>query len=507
MAVLYGMVYLGSALMAYNIYRYVRFARQIRAKGGWEQEARILYVPTVLLALFLVGYLAVALFGKPDAVVASILLGGSVFVLLMIVFIQRVTSRVQENERLQARIAAAEESSRAKTSFLSNMSHEMRTPMNAIIGLNNMALKDPDVPERTRERLEEIDVSAQHLLDIINDVLDMSRIESGKMELKAARFSLCDVLGQVNAIIANHCADKGLDYHHEVRGIEHCAYMGDDTKIRQVLINMLSNAVKYTDAPGSVTFTVEQAGVQGNVCTLRFTVADTGIGMDEDFLPNLFNAFAQEDATSTNRYGGTGLGMAITKKVVDMMGGSLAVESQKGVGSTFVFEVPLEMAADMPGEHADAGATPAGCRNASDVAAAETAQAPAYDLRGMRVLVAEDVDINAAILVEVLESEGLLVDRAANGREALERFEQASEHYYDAVLMDVRMPVMDGLSATRAIRALDRSDARTVPIVALTASAFEEDVKVSLGAGMDAHLSKPVDFPTLFATIGALAGR
>ena len=298
--------------MVYNIYRYIMFSRHIRSMGGWEQEQRILYMPIVLLVLFLLGYLAVGVFGDVDLVVAPILFGGSVFVLLMILFLQRVVGRVQENERLSAELKASEESNRAKPSFLSPMSHEIRTPMNAIVGLSGMMLKDPELGDDARDKVEKISAAADHLLALVNDVLDMSRIEAGKMTLGNEVFSLEDVLGQVNAIIGNQCSTKGLEYNCSVADGVDKRFVSDSTKLKQVLINILGNAVKFTPAPGHIRFETSQIAAFENLRTLRFVIADSGIGMDEDFLPKLFSVFSQEDATNTNSFAGRGIGMAIT---------------------------------------------------------------------------------------------------------------------------------------------------------------------------------------------------
>ena len=491
-ALLYGMIYLGSALMAYNIYRYVKFARHIREKGSWDTERKAIAIPIILLALFLVGYLAVAFFGEPDLIIAGILLGGSIFVFVMIVFLQRVTDRIQENERLEAQLEAAKESSRAKTAFLSTMSHEIRTPMNAIIGLNTIALEDDELSPATRERLEKIGISARHLLGLINDILDMNRIESGKMALREEEFSLNNLLSQVNVIIDDQCSEKGLDYQHEIRGDISCLLIGDDTKLKQVLINILGNAVKFTDVPGRIRFSTRLEDREADDCSIQFIIEDTGIGMDEDFLPQLFSTFTQEDATSTNRYGGSGLGMAITKQIVTMMDGAIEVESEKGVGTTFTVSVMLKKGTPL----SEVAAVSSPCD-----AASPTADGKAPTLEGLHVLLAEDIAINAEIVMNMLEVKGISIDHVVDGQAAVSAFAESAASSYDAVLMDVRMPVMDGLAATKAIRALDRPDAQAVPIIAMTANAFEDDVQRSLDAGMDAHLTKPVEPERLYRTL------
>ena len=544
------------------------------------------------------------------------------------------TVRAEENQRrmLKEALDKAEHANRAKTSFLSNMSHEIRTPMNVIIGLDNIALNDPDLTPHIKEQLEKIGASARHLLGIINDILDMSRIESGHVELRDEEFSFREFLDQTNVMVSEQCADKGLQYECRIIGKTEDYYIGDEMKLRQVLINILGNAVKFTQAPGSVTFTVEQTSGFENYRSLRFTISDTGIGMDRDYIPKIFEAFSQEMEGTSNKLGSTGLGMAISKSIVSMMNGDIAVESEKGVGSTFTVTVTLKTSG-RSAHTAHSGMLPAGLRALvvdddlvarehiqlvaesigieTDIAAdgaealsmirSRMAQGKSYQLilpawkmsdidgialtrqirdivggeamvilltgydwedaqeeatragvdailskplftdtltscvqkilsrrtqddetdlngdlngdqddsvstglEGCLVLVAEDMDLNAEILMDLLEMEEIHSEHAENGQIAVDMFSEHPAGYYDAILMDVRMPVMDGLSATRTIRALDRPDAKSIPIIAMTANAFDEDVKQSLQAGMNAHLSKPVEPERLYEALGRL---
>ena len=476
----YAMVYLGSVLMLYNIWGFLRFSRNTRMRQSWRGDSRVLYLPVLMLILFLLGYLFIAFFGKPDLVIGSVLVGGSLFVFFMYKMLCRIIERIQANEQMEAKLLAAEEANRAKTVFLSSMSHEIRTPMNAIIVLDILALKNPDLPPRARDQLEKIGYSAKHLLGLINDILDMSRIESGRMELKKERFSFRELLSQVNVIVESQCQEKGLHYICRCPGELPDRYYGDDLRLRQVLINILGNSVKFTDSPGEISLTVESTD-NG----LRFTISDSGIGIDKDFLPKLFESFSQEDSSKTNRYGGSGLGMTITKKFVDLMGGEIAVESEKGVGSTFTVTVPLAVSDEEP-------------------EAAPDAPVLESTLAGKRALVAEDIEQNAEILRDLLELEGVTADCAKNGQLAVELFRASPVGYYDAVLMDMRMPVLDGLAATRSIRALARPDAQSVPIIAMTANVFAEDVEQSLQAGMNAHLGKPIEPEKLYKTLARL---
>ena len=406
----------------------------------------------------------------------------------LIILLRIYTIMQRREKQIEVEKALAEESSRAKTSFLNNMSHEIRTPMNAIIGLDSIALRDPDLPPKTREHLENIGASADHLLGLINDILDMSRIESGRTVLKSEEFSFSEFLGQINIIISGQCQHKGLHYDCSVVGDMNDYYVGDDMKLKQVIINILGNAVKFTEQGGSVMLTVEQVGQAEGMCTLRFTMKDTGIGMDKEYIPKIFESFSQEDAT-TNKYGGSGLGMAITKNFVEMMNGEIQVESEKGVGSVFTVTVSLgfsEKSADDEKQEA-----------LTDSSVSEI-------LAGRRVLMAEDVEQNAEILADLLDLEDIESEHACNGKQAVDMFTESAQGYYDAILMDVRMPEMDGLTAAQMIRGLDRDDAKTIPIIAMTANVFDDDIERSLAAGMNAHLFKPIEPEKMYETMARL---
>ena len=528
---------------------------------------------------------------------------------------------MSKSEALAEALNSAEEANKAKTSFLSSMSHEIRTPMNAIIGLDTLALRNDSLSDETRDYLEKIGASARHLLELINDILDMSRIESGRLYLRKEVFSLSAMLEQINTMVTSQCSDKGLEYECRITGQVDEAYIGDDTKLKEVLLNILSNAVKFTEAPGSITLNVERTVRYDDQSTLRFTITDTGIGMDEEFIPKIFEAFSREDDGLSTKYGSTGLGMAITKRIVEMMNGSISVESEKGAGTEFCVTVTLrncdkgtigeDTAIDphdlfvlvvdddiVAAEHAKTVLEEVGVRtdictsgekalrmmevqhakhkpynlvlmdwNMPGMSGMETSAEirkrydtestvvvlTAYNwddisdeaerigvdsflakplfasnvidefekiaqrnhlelirekkiapLAGRRVLVAEDMEINAEIIMDILEMESIEAEHAVNGKIAFEMFEDSEEGTYDAVLMDVRMPEMDGLQATAAIRGLDRKDAKIVPIIALTANAFDEDVQRSMQSGMNAHLSKPVEADHLYQTLGEL---
>ena len=414
---------------------------------------------------------------------ASLILG----VLLVLFVTKHLRQRVADmTNDLKTALVAAESANKAKSQFLSNMSHEIRTPMNAIIGLDHIALENPNLPEITRVQLEKIGASAKHLLSLINDILDMSRIESGRMTLASQEFSFAKMLEQVNVIIESQCRDKGLNYACNVLSQLDDFYIGDDKKLRQILINILGNAVKFTNKGGNVTLTVEKTANFDDKATLKFTISDTGIGMSKDYLPKIFDAFTQENSSAENKYGSTGLGMAITKNFVDMLHGNISVESEKGVGTTFTVVVTFTKSE----RHAEVS---------EKILAVEN-----VDLSGRHILLAEDMFINAEIMKEILAMQEIQVDHAENGRLAVEMFEKSPPNFYDAILMDIRMPEMGGLEAAAAIRKLERPDAKKIPIVALTANAFDEDIQRSLQVGMNAHLTKPIEPEAIYKLLAEL---
>ncbi|MBP5470010.1 MAG: response regulator, partial [Candidatus Riflebacteria bacterium] len=516
---------------------------------------------------------------------------------------------LQKSQALSDALKVAEEASKAKTTFLSNMSHEIRTPMNAIIGLDSIALHDPNISDKTRDILEKIGSSAQHLLSLINDILDMSRIESGRMVIRNEEFLFSKLVEQINTIFSAQCRDKELEYECRLDGHFDDYYIGDNTKLRQVLINILGNAVKFTEKGGKVSFLIYKTASFDGKSTFKFVIKDTGIGISKEFLPKLFDTFSQEDSSLTNKYGSSGLGMAITKNIVKMMNGDIDVESEKGVGTTFTVTVTLldstkkstdEKSGELrlqdlsvllvdddkvACEHAKLVLEKVGIKSEFAYSGEEaiekvkihharrepfnlividwqmpvmdgvetarqiravignesaiiiltaynwddiideaiaagvdsfiakplfasnlldefkeavkkknvkTPVAVKADLKGKRILLAEDMQVNAEIMIMVLKMRDMLVEHAVNGKVAVEMFESHEPGYYDAILMDMRMPVMDGLEATGKIREMGHKDSKTIPIIALTANAVEEDVQRSLQAGLNAHLSKPV---------------
>ncbi len=402
----------------------------------------------------------------------------------------------ESKKALVTALAEAERANKAKTVFLSNMSHEIRTPMNAIIGLNTIAASDPTASSEVKEHLEKIGVSARHLLEIINDILDMSRIESGRMTLRTEPFTFSKAIDQVNSIIGGQCKDKGLAYKCTLSGQFDECYIGDAMKLKQILINILGNAVKFTPEGGSVNLEVAEDSRSDGKVVLKFIASDTGLGISKEFLPHIFDTFSQENSSAAGSYGSTGLGMAITKSIVELMNGTISVESEKGKGTTFTVTVTLEESAAKNSETAGGEEAQSGC--------GEKYGSTGVDLTGCRILLAEDVPVNAEIVKMILGMRKIEVDTAENGKIAAEMFASHDPGYYAAILMDMRMPVMDGLESTRVIRSMERSDAGTIPIIALTANAFDDDVQRSLQTGLNAHLSKPIEPAALFRTLEEL---
>ena len=381
---------------------------------------------------------------------------------------------LSQQQALSDALAAAEQASRAKTAFLSSMSHEIRTPMNAIIGLDNIALNDPATPPKTREYLEKIGSSAEHLLNLINDILDMSRIESGRMTLRNEEFSFSKLLETINTMFSGQCADKGLDYQCHIRGQVDDFYIGDNMKLRQVLINILGNAVKFTPEGGSVELTVEKTAQFENQSTLCFRVRDTGIGMSREFLPHIFDTFSQEDSSATSKYGSSGLGLAITKSIVEMMNGSIDVESEKGVGSTFTVSVTLMNSERRDSEH-------------------EIDVIPPQE---MVVLIVDDDPVACEHAKLVLSKAGIASETAESGAAAIEmvRLRHARRESYNLILVDWKMPDMDGVETTRRIREIIGDESA---IIILTAYRWDDILEEALRAGVDSFISKPLFAGTL----------
>lgn len=403
---------------------------------------------------------------------------------------------IEQRHALSDALNIAEEANKAKTVFLSNMSHEIRTPMNAIIGFDRLALSEDGLSDQVKEYLEKIGTSAEHLLGIINDILDMTRIESGRVSVYSTEFSLKKLIDTICTIVSSQCADKKIKFNFQMQDDLDEYFVGDEMKLKQIIINILGNSVKYTDEGGEITFTIACTARYKKRATILFTMEDNGIGMEKEFIPKIFDSFSQEELSHTNKYGSTGLGMAITKTLVDVMNGKIEVESEKGVGTTVRVSLTL-----LEAENRKEAGNTSSAEQKTEEKQQET------DLNGRRVLIAEDMDINAQILLKILKMKGIEADRAENGKIAVDKFNEADIWHYDAILMDMRMPVMDGLEATDTIRKLDREDAKKIPIIALTANAFAEDVERSMQSGLDAHLSKPLEPEKIYKTLAKLIAK
>ena len=387
-------------------------------------------------------------------------------------------------------LQTAEHANKAKTDFLSNMSHDIRTPMNAIIGITSLIRHDAGNKAKVIEYADKIDISSQHLLGIINDVLDMSKIEAGKTVFKYSDFSILDFVQELDTIFHSQIYEKKQTLTIIKENIRHEWVNGDQVHLMQIFSNLLSNAVKYTQEGGKIQFFVEECETKSSVyAKYRFLVSDNGMGMSADFKDTIFDAFTRAESSLTNKIQGTGLGMAITKNLVEAMGGTIDVESELGQGSCFEVLLDLKIAED---------------RTVALAAQEETDEQDGNILQGMRFLCAEDNELNAEILTELLKIEGAECTICENGEEILKAFEQSAPGDYDMILMDVQMPVMNGYEATKAIRRSSHKLAKTIPIIAMTANAFSEDIQHSLAAGMNAHVSKPVEMKVLEKTIRSI---
>ena len=387
-------------------------------------------------------------------------------------------------------LQTAENANKAKTDFLSNMSHDIRTPMNAIIGMTSLIRHDAGNKAKVIEYADKIDISSQHLLGIINDVLDMSKIEAGKTVFKYTDFSILDFITELNTIFHSQIDEKNQTLTIIKENIRHEWVNGDQVHLMQIFSNLVSNAVKYTQEGGKIQFLVEECETKSSVyAKYRFLVSDNGMGMSADFKDTIFDAFTRAESSMTNKIQGTGLGMAITKNLVEAMGGTIDVESELGQGSCFEVLIDLRIAED---------------RFVSSAEQAEKDEPAGNVLKGMRFLCAEDNELNAEILMELLKIEGAECTICENGKRVLEAFEQSVPGDYDMILMDVQMPVMNGYEATKAIRRSSHELAKTIPIIAMTANAFSEDIQHSLAAGMNAHVSKPVEMKVLEKTIRSI---
>ena len=419
-----------------------------------------------------------------------LLLTGFVFMIMLLHRTQESENTVVElNKKLQKALEQAKTASVEKSNFLFNMSHDIRTPMNAVIGMTSLIRHDAGNKDKVIEYADKIDISSQHLLGIINDILDMSKIEAGKTVFKYDDFSILNFIQKINNLFHSQIDEKKQTLTTK-KNIRHEWVNGDQLHLMQIFNNLLSNAVKYTQEGGEIQFLVEECETNSSVyAKYRFLVRDNGIGMSADFKDKIFDAFTRAENSVTNKIQGTGLGMAITRNLVEAMGGTIDVESELGQGSCFEVLIELRIAED---------------RTVALAAQEDTDEQDGNILQGMRFLCAEDNELNAEILTELLKIEGAECTICENGEEVLKAFEQSAPGDYDMILMDVQMPVMNGYEATKAIRRSSHELAKTIPIIAMTANAFSEDIQHSLAASMNAHVSKPVEMKVLEKTIRSI---
>jgi signal transduction histidine kinase/ActR/RegA family two-component response regulator len=397
--------------------------------------------------------------------------------------------RAYSLQRLAEAKDDAERHARAKSEFLANMSHEIRTPLNAVIGMTTIG-RQADTIGKKDYSFDKIEAASNHLLGVINDILDMSKIEAGKLQLANEAMNLRKMLSKVVTVIKFRLQERRQQFSLTVDRTLPKTILCDDQRLSQVLINLLGNAIKFTPEGGEIKLTVQQIAQHDTRCTIRFEVRDTGIGISEEQREKLFSSFVQAENTTSRKYGGTGLGLAISKSIVEIMGGTIGVDSVLGVGSTFYFTIDVALAKT----------------SAPDILEKEDETAAPLDYSAYRILIAEDVEINREIIAALLEDTGLKIDFAENGRLAVEQF-RADPARYDLIFMDIQMPEMDGYEATEKIRALDNERARSIPIIAMTANVFKEDVDKSKAVGMNGHIGKPLDLAQVFAALEQYLGE
>jgi signal transduction histidine kinase/AmiR/NasT family two-component response regulator len=446
-------------------------------KDSQNRPCVFVYTPIPETQWFCISCVPLASFknGTSDITYTLILFG-----LLVALLAFNVAWLLYSNHRFRIIAQREREASSAKTDFLSRMSHDIRTPLNVVIGSTVLAHREDNPPE-TQGYLENIDRRGRFLLSLVNDILDLNKVESGKMELYPVPYSLSQFCMNIQAIIKPLCQEKEIDF--TIEGTEPgVSFLLDSVRFDQIFFNLLSNSVKFTPSGGHVALRYRVGAMPDGRAKLELDVIDDGVGMSKEFQGQMFESFSQEREGDTAKIEGTGLGLAIVKSLVNLMDGTISVESTLGQGTAFHLTIPAETAPD---------------RNKAE----DSGVIDAKSVKGKRVLLFEDNDVNAQIAMTLLEQEGVIVERASDGVEGLEKFTASAPRFYDAILMDLRMPRMDGFQAARAIRASGHDDAATIPIIAMTANAYDEDVRKCLEAGMNAHLSKPVDPVALFSKL------
>ena len=412
-----------------------------------------------------------------------------------LVILSDITEEYKVRREMEQELETAYRESQSKTDFLSKMSHEIRTPMNGIIGMLNLIRAHMDDRIQTEAYLNKTEELSQFLLTLINDILDMSRIESGKMKLEETPFDLYALADKLDAMFRSTAEDKGIHWEVKMQDVDVHRVIGDEMRLSQVIINFISNANKFTPAGGTVSVMIRQMNKLDGMVHLMIRVRDTGKGIKEDFISKIFRPFEQEDASTAHNYGGSGLGMAIADSMIKLMNGEILVESEEGKGTEFTVYLALPVAEEESGEQR--------VENPRAVVDEEEMKKAAeeFTMQGLHILLAEDNDINAEIAMEILAMQGAVLERACNGKEAVEKFARSEDGTYDVILMDIQMPEMDGWEATRNIRQMHRRDA-DLPIFAMSANAFVEDRRRSIEAGMNGHINKPVNYDELRREIG-----
>ena len=424
-----------------------------------------------------------------------------VAIVFLAVFKWQTEEKERHNQQLQEALNIAKDANAAKTTFLANMSHDIRTPMNAVIGFSKLLQQNPDDEQKVREYARKITVAGDHLLGLINEILDISKIESGKVTLNNEQFSLKDLIDSVQSVISPLAEQKHQTFEISHSDIVHEVFIGDNVRLGQILINCLTNAVKYTQEGGHICFRIaEQKSGSKAFAQMRFEVEDNGYGMSQEFQKVMFEPFSRAENSTVNKISGTGLGMAITKNIVELMGGTIHVKSELKKGSTFIIDLSLRISGRYQEEDFSAKLIEADQKIQNQITNDKEEQTDS-SIAGRHFLAAEDNELNAEILAAILELEGATCDIVPDGLQAVEKFEQAAPGTYDAILMDVMMPVMDGYTATKQIRKLKHPGAESIPIIAMTANAFAEDVQEALNSGMDAHIAKPINIECLKETL------
>ena len=481
------LVSLGALVMLYSIITFCRaLSRMKKQMNDHRLFGEKIYAACLIMMLFfLIGYIVclAATIREPEATANSLLISlifffGAIFVYAMVTMMQRMFASITEKEKLRREKELAEHGSQMKGDFLSRMSHEMRTPMNAITGMANIGKNAPDL-SRKDYCFGVIEDASKHLLGVINDVLDMSKIEASKLTLSPDIFDFRKMIDSVAAIITPQTEAKDQQLRMAIDEDVPMAVRADEQRLRQVIVNLLGNAVKFTPASGVVSLFVRVLSAENGRILIQFEVKDTGIGMSKQQQEKLFMPFEQADDSISRKYGGTGLGLSISNHIVEMMGSAIRVESEIGQGASFLFDLYVDV--PPPNEVttlAQEGAGKTGFAN--------------YDFTGKQVLIAEDIEINREIISVLLEDTHIGIDCAENGREVCRKMLKAPEKY-DVIFMDLQMPEMDGLEAARTIRSMENEHCRTIPIIAMTANAFKEDMYKCLEAGMNDHIAKPID--------------